>query len=142
MLYYTLNIIRYSLVLMFLSSYKKMPFWKGHSVCWKITAKMKTKEHSTDVRNKVIEMQRHEKYARKICKSLNVPLSAVESSIRKWKVHHSTRPLPENTSPKTNQSKTSTGERRLLKIHPPLSEVCSVLWLREGAWVHNINNAP
>ncbi|MBN3277122.1 TCB1 transposase, partial [Polyodon spathula] len=71
---------------------------------------MKTKEHSTKVRDKVIQMHALGKGYKIISKYLDIPVSTVESIIRKWKLHHTTEPLPRKGHP----SKLSTQTRRRL----------------------------
>ncbi|MGH0141204.1 UNVERIFIED_CONTAM: hypothetical protein FKN15_002548 [Acipenser sinensis] len=45
---------------------------------------MKTKEHSTEVRDKVIQMHRLGKGYKIISKCLDIPVSTVGSIIKKW----------------------------------------------------------
>lgn len=96
------------------------PLCKGCFRCWKITAQMKTKtkEHSADVRNKIIEMQK----AGNGCKMSEFE-SFVGSIIRKGKVHHGTftrtgRPSKWGIGPRCPLLREAT------KIYPSLSEVC------------------
>ncbi|MBN3279959.1 TCB1 transposase, partial [Polyodon spathula] len=55
---------------------------------------MKTKEHSTEVRDKVIQMHRLGKGYKITSKCMDIPVSTVGSIIRKWKLHHTTQALP------------------------------------------------
>ena len=71
---------------------------------------MKTKEHSTEVRDKVIQMHRLGKGYKIISKCLDIPVSTVGSIIRKWKLHHTTQALPRKGRP----SKLSAQTRRRL----------------------------
>ncbi|MBN3278876.1 TCB1 transposase, partial [Polyodon spathula] len=72
---------------------------------------MKIKEHSTEVRDKVIQMHRLGKGYKIISKCLDIPVSTVGSIIRKRKLHHTTQALPRKGRP----SKLSAQTRRLVR---------------------------
>ena len=55
------------------------------------SVKMKAKEHSKEIGEKGIDMQKIGKGYKIISKCLVIPVSAVETTIRKWKLHHTTR---------------------------------------------------
>ncbi|XP_068111955.1 uncharacterized protein [Hyperolius riggenbachi] len=56
--------------------------------------KRKTKEHSKEVRDAIVQMHAQGKGYKKIAKYLDLPVVTVGSIIRKWKVHHTTETLP------------------------------------------------
>ncbi|XP_072127656.1 activating transcription factor 7-interacting protein 1-like isoform X7 [Mobula birostris] len=60
---------------------------------------MKTKEHSTQLREKVIEKHKSGDGYKKISKSLNIPWSTVKSIIKKWKEYGAAVNLPRTGRP-------------------------------------------
>lgn len=61
--------------------------------------KMKTKHHSKEFRDKVIDMHNKGNGYKKIAKCLGIAVSTVGSIVRKWKLYHTTEPLPRQGRP-------------------------------------------
>ncbi|XP_040177697.1 uncharacterized protein LOC120909942 isoform X1 [Rana temporaria] len=72
--------------------------------------KRKPKEHSRELRDKVIELHTSGKGYKTISKCLHVPVYTVRSIVKKWQVHQTTETLPRKGRP----SKLSEQTRRML----------------------------
>ncbi|XP_067348196.1 uncharacterized protein [Channa argus] len=74
---------------------------------------VKTKEHSKEVRENVIEKHKSGDGYKKISKSLNIPLSTVKSIIKKWKEHGTSVNLHRSGHP---QKLSESAKRELVSI--------------------------
>lgn len=69
---------------------------------------MKTKEHSKEVKDKVIEWHNLSLRCKIIFKELDIQVSTAGSIRRKWKLHHSTQALPRQGHPSKLTQKQDT----------------------------------
>lgn len=67
---------------------------------------MKAKEHSKEVKVKIIEFRILEIGCEIVSKRLDIPESAVRSIVRKWKQYHITQALPRQGPPSKAGTKT------------------------------------
>ncbi|MGH0165606.1 UNVERIFIED_CONTAM: hypothetical protein FKN15_049270 [Acipenser sinensis] len=107
---------------------------------------MKTKEHSTEVRDKVIQMHRLGKGYKIISKCLDIPVSTVGSIIRKWKLHHTTQALPRKGCLSKLSAQTRRGlvkeaiERPTITLNEGATEFSGWEW-SNGAPVNHIRSS-
>ncbi|MGH0140569.1 UNVERIFIED_CONTAM: hypothetical protein FKN15_030496 [Acipenser sinensis] len=82
---------------------------------------MKTKEHSKQVRDVIIEKHKSGEGYKTISKALNIPRSSVQSIVRKWKKYKTTTTLPRSGPPSKMSRRTRRAFLREATVRPTVT---------------------
>lgn len=82
---------------------------------------MKTKQHSKEFRDKVIDMHKEGHGYKKIAKCLDIAVSTVGSIVRKWKLYRTTESLPRQGRPSKLSIIVRSGLQKQAKRKPTIT---------------------